>query len=106
VVAGLEVMDESPWKRLVGQVIFGGADFIADIQSRISEAKEIGEIPRALRFAGRPSLKKIFPPEICQDKTLRNEQIKIAHISYGYTLKAIADYLKIHYTTVSKIAKK
>jgi REP-associated tyrosine transposase len=106
VVAGVEVMDESPWKKLVGQVIFGGADFISDIQSRICEAKEIGEIPRAQRFAGRPSLKKIFPPEIPQDKTLRNEQIKIAHISYGYTLKAIAEHLKIHYTTVSKIVKK
>jgi putative transposase len=99
-------MDESPWEKLVGQVIFGGADFISDIQSRICEAKEIGEIPRAQRFAGRPSLKKIFPPEISQDKTLRNEQIKIAHISYGYTLKAIADHLKIHYATVSKIVDK
>jgi hypothetical protein len=72
-------MDESPWNRLAGQVIFGDADFISDIQSRICEAKEIGEIPRAHRFAGRPSLKTIFPPEIPQDKTLRNEQIKITH---------------------------
>ena len=99
-------MDESPWKELVGQVIFGGADFISDIQSRICEAKEIGEIPRAQRFAGTPSLKNIFPPEILKNTTLRNEQIKIAHISYGYTLKAIAEHLKIHYTTVSKIVKK
>ncbi|MBM9520738.1 helix-turn-helix domain-containing protein [Desulforhopalus vacuolatus] len=41
-----------------------------------------------------------------QNKTLRNAQIKIAHISYGYTLKAIAEHLKIHYTTVNKIVKK
>ncbi|MBM9521243.1 hypothetical protein JWG39_15590 [Desulforhopalus vacuolatus] len=74
-------MDESPWKELVGQVIFGGADFISDIQSRICEAKEIGEIPRAQRFAGRPSLKNIFPPEIHQNETLRNEQIKSAHLA-------------------------
>jgi hypothetical protein len=26
-----------------------------------------------------------------------------AHMSYGYTLKEIADYLGIHYTTVSKV---
>ena len=99
-------MDESPWKELVGQVIFGGAGFISDIPSRICEAKEISEISSAQRFAGRPSLKKIFPPEILQNKILRNEQIKIAHISYGYTLKAIAEHLKIYYTTVNKIVKK
>lgn len=26
-----------------------------------------------------------------------------AHLAHGYTLKDIADYLGIHYTTVSKI---
>ncbi|MBI5043584.1 MAG: helix-turn-helix domain-containing protein [Nitrospirae bacterium] len=28
-----------------------------------------------------------------------------AHVKYGYTLKEIADYLSIHYTTVSNIVK-
>jgi len=28
-----------------------------------------------------------------------------AHVKYGYTLKEIADYLGIHYTTVSKVIK-
>ncbi|MBI5043587.1 MAG: helix-turn-helix domain-containing protein [Nitrospirae bacterium] len=28
------------------------------------------------------------------------------YLRYGYTLKEIADYLTIHYTTVSKIIKK
>ncbi|MBM9520556.1 hypothetical protein JWG39_12090 [Desulforhopalus vacuolatus] len=106
VAASVELMDENPWKKLVGQVIFGGTGFISDIQNRRCEAKEIGEIPRTQRFAGRPSLKNIFPPEIPKNKTLRNEQIKIAHIRYGYTLKAIAEHLKTHYTTVSKRAKK
>jgi hypothetical protein len=27
-------------------------------------------------------------------------------LSYGYTLKEIADYLRIHYTTVSKVIGK
>ena len=105
VATGMEIMEESSWRKLVGQIIFGGADFVADIQSRISKAKEIGEIPRAQRFAGRPSLIKLFPPKMLQDKTLRNEQINIAHIRHGYTLKAIAEHLKIHYTTVSKIVR-
>jgi len=92
-----------PWQKLVGQIIFGGAEFVADIQSRISDAKEIGEIPRAQRFPARPALSVLFPLRIAQDKGHRNEQIKAAHIQYGYTLKEIAEQLNIHYSTVSKI---
>jgi len=29
-----------------------------------------------------------------------------AHVKYGYTLKEIADHLRIHYTTVSKVVSK
>ncbi|HIP83277.1 MAG TPA: addiction module toxin RelE, partial [Desulfocapsa sulfexigens] len=36
----------------------------------------------------------------------RNKQIESAHMQYGYTLKEIADQLKIHYTTVSKVLKR
>ncbi|MDH3348182.1 MAG: helix-turn-helix domain-containing protein [Desulfobulbaceae bacterium] len=50
-------------------------------------------------------IEDFFPPKMLQDKTLRNEQIYIAHIRHGYTLKAIAEHLKIHYTTVSKIVR-
>ena len=106
VAAGVELMDESQWKKLVGQIIFGDADFISAIQSRICEAKEIGEIPEPRGLPEELPCKKIFPPEIPQNKILRNEQIKISHISYGYILEAIAEHLKIHYTTASKIAKK
>ena len=39
------------------------------------------------------------------DKGTRNRNIRIAHLKYRYTLKEIADYLRIHYTTVSKALK-
>lgn len=105
VTDGLVRTEESPWKKLVGQIVFGGSDFGADIQSRLNEAKEIGEIPRAQRYPGRPSLKALFPKQETQDKAARNKQIEVAHMQYGYTLKEIADQLKIHYTTVSKVLK-
>ena len=35
----------------------------------------------------------------------RNRNIRIAHLKFGYTLKEIADHLRIHYTTVSKALK-
>ena len=60
VTDGMVKTEETPWKKLVGQIVFGGSDFVADIQSRLSEAKEIGEFPRAQRFAGRPPIKTLF----------------------------------------------
>jgi DNA-binding MarR family transcriptional regulator len=36
----------------------------------------------------------------------RDISINAAHMSHGYTLKEIADYLRIHYTTVSKVIAK
>lgn len=105
VADGLMDTEVSPWKKLVGQIVFGGSDFVADIQNRIDEAKEIGEIPRVQRFPGRPPLKKLFLKQKILDKAARNKQIVVAHVQYGYTLKEIADQLKIHYTTVSKVLK-
>ena len=39
------------------------------------------------------------------DKQARNKQMYKAHIKHGYTLKEIANYLGVHYTTVSKVIK-
>jgi REP element-mobilizing transposase RayT len=97
--------EQSPWKKLVGQMVFGSSDFVADIQSRLSEAREIVEIPRTQRFPGRPPLGELFPKQEKLDKAARNKLIETAHMQYGYTLKDIADQLHIHYTTVSKILK-
>jgi REP element-mobilizing transposase RayT len=105
VADGLLKQEPSPWKKLVGQIVFGGSDFVADIQSRLIDAEKIGEIPRAQRFPGRPTLGELFPKQEKQDKTVRNKQIEMTHMQYGYTLKEIADQLHIHYTTVSKVLK-
>ena len=105
VTEGLISTGERPWKNLAGQFIFGGADFVIDIQSRLSEVQEIGEIPRIQRVPGRPPLKFLFSEQEIKDKSYRNQQIEVAHMQHGYTLKEIADQLKMHYTTVSKILK-
>ena len=41
-----------------------------------------------------------------ETKASRDKNIHDAHVKYGYTLKEIADHLKIHYTTVSKVVSK
>jgi len=41
-----------------------------------------------------------------QDKKSRDQAMYEAHLQYGYTLKDIAEYNGVHYTTVSKVIKR
>jgi DNA-binding MarR family transcriptional regulator len=52
----------------------------------------------------RPNLATLFKG--INTKTQREKANYNAHMKYGYTLKEIADHLKIHYTTVSKVITK
>lgn len=94
---------EIPWKKLVGQIFLGGENFVSELQGLLEEKKETKEIPKLQRYPGRPSLAKLFPVRDSNDKKQRNKAINTAHLSYGYTLKEIGDYLGIHYTTVSRV---
>ena len=46
----------------------------------------------------RPPLNEIFK---YKDKKAKDKTMYEAHLQYGYTLKDIAEYIGIHYTTVS-----
>ncbi|MEI9479393.1 MAG: helix-turn-helix domain-containing protein [Deltaproteobacteria bacterium] len=39
------------------------------------------------------------------DREARKKGIYLAYVEYGYTLKQIAQHLKIHYATVSRTVK-
>ena len=71
----------------------------------LTDKTEIKEIPRRQRYTHRAALSEIFKSGKTKKKAIRNQQIHIAHLKLGYTLKEIADYLRIHYTTVSKALK-
>jgi REP-associated tyrosine transposase len=103
VVGKYDGNNDNPWKKLVGQVILGSDDFVTYIQDLIAEKKEIKEIPKLQRYSGRPPLSRLFSVGSLNNKKKRNESICNAHLSYGYTLKEIGEYLGIHYTTVSRI---
>ena len=94
---------EKPWKKLVGQIILGSESFVFEIQSRLDEKSETKEIPKAQRYPGRPSLSELFAGQDRKDKKKRNRVIQTAHLSYGYTLKEIGDFLALHYTTISRV---
>lgn len=102
VAEGLRDNQERFWKKLVGQVYLGSEKFVALLEEHIQEKREIGEIPRSQRYPGRPPLDSLFVNISGSTKQQRNLLIIESHIDYGYTLKEIADFLGIHYTTVSK----
>jgi len=93
----------SPWQKLTGQVFLGSENFVARMRELLGDKQEIKEIPRVQRYPGRPPLDRLLANIIKRDRQQRNDQIVQAHITYGYTLKEIADCLDMHYTTVSKI---
>jgi DNA-binding MarR family transcriptional regulator len=51
----------------------------------------------------RSSLKEIFKPK---DQKSKDQVMYEAHLQYGYTLKEIAEYIGLHYSTVSRAIKK
>jgi REP element-mobilizing transposase RayT len=96
---------KSPWGELQGQILLGEDSFVENSKDLLGNKEAIKEIPRQQRYAGRPYLKEIFNNKSLGGKNVRNQGICAAYINYGYSLKEIADYLGIHYTTVSKVIK-
>ena len=97
------VDQERPWKKLVGQVFLGSESFVARMEELLGDKREIREIPRAQRYPGRPPLNRLFGDTPFADRQQRNQRMVESHITYGYTLKEIADFLGVHYTTVSNV---
>ena len=101
VMAGLS--EESPWKRLKGQCLLGKEQFLSTLIPRLDEKRDETEIPRSARFAGRPSLAKLFHPG--SPKSRRDQMIARAHLQHGYSQQEIASQIGLHYSTVSRIIK-
>ena len=84
--------------------MLGREGFIEKFKDLLTQKEEIKEIPKMQRFANRPTIADVFKEKI-QNRQSSNKQMYKAHIKHGYTLKEIADYLGVHYTTVSKAIK-
>ena len=105
VISGAEV--EFPLDEIVGQLILGSEKFLRDINRHIGEKNivEISEYPREQRLSSDISLDNIFQKEMSAGKT-RDEIIYSIYYERDYTQKEIAEYLGIHYTTISRIIKR
>jgi putative transposase len=78
----------SPLKAIKAQLFLGQENFIEEIKHLMR---------------GKERLKEIFKGK---DKKSKDQVMYEAHLQYGYTLKDIAEYIGVHYTTVSRAIKK
>lgn len=96
---GLQVRDM--WKGLKGRMILGDKQFVEEVMEKVSAEKMTSEIPKAQRYINRPSLSTIFQSDSTDNNTIVLS-VKNAYY-HGYTLRQIAEFLKVHYTTVSRM---
>jgi hypothetical protein len=69
----------------------------------VQEKAESAEHAVSQRKAGRPTLVTLLPIDSGGGRAARNEAIRSAYFEHGYTQKAIADHLGLHYSTVSRL---
>lgn len=97
---------ESIWKGMKGQSLLGGENFVKKLIGYVKGQKEIKEIPRQQRLIGRPGLESLFNKRSVTTKHKRNVKIIESVEKYGYDQREIADYLGLHYSTISRLINK
>jgi putative transposase len=97
------IRGKSPWNELTGQIFLGDKAFIEKLRG--TDSDDLTEIPRCQRHATRPAIDEILSRESIVDREARKKGIYLAYVEYGYTLKQIAQHLKIHYATVIRTVK-
>ena len=90
----------SPLNGLRNQIYLGGEGFVQKMNALIDESKDLSEVPSSQRRLMPKTLS-----EYNEKATSRNEAIKLAYKSGGYSLKQIGDYFGLHYTSVSRIVR-
>ncbi|MFO0700713.1 MAG: transposase [Nitrospira sp.] len=94
----------SIWEGLRAQVLLGDDDFVEQLQGYLKDHEEIAEIPRNQRYVSRPPLKQLLNRTL--SKVKRDTVIRQAVHQHGYSQREVADWLGLHYATVSRIANR
>jgi hypothetical protein len=84
------------------RAFLGVEGFAEGLRHFVTEKQQIREIPKGQRFAGRPTLQKLFARRT-SDKTKRNQIIEKAVSEFGYSQMELARFLDLHYSTISRI---
>jgi len=92
------------WAELRGGILLGTDEFADKLKPFLSDYEALKEVPCRERLATRPSLDELFSD--VNDKAERDRRIHAAVRAHEYTLQAVADYLRLHYSTIRMIAKR
>ena len=92
----------SIWQGLEAQSLLGVEGFADGLRRLVTEKQQIREIPKGQRFVGRPSLEKLFSPK-SRGKASRDQLIVRAVTQHGYSQMNVANFLALHYSTISRI---
>ena len=96
--------EESFWEGLTGQSLLGVEGFVEGLLPHVMGKMKIREIPKGQRYIGRPSLEELFRTA-AHRKAHRDKVISQAVRRYGYSQIEVADFLGLHYSTVSRLMK-
>ena len=95
VTAGIK--ENGIWKEVRGQSVLGEGIFFEKLLAHVKAHEDIKEIPRRQRYVNRPALSTILAHEEHSAK-----QIRKAVMDYGYSQKEVAEFLGVHYSTISR----
>ena len=92
------------WEQLEAQVLLGVEGFAEALRGHVTGKQTIREIPKGQRLLGRPGLKKLMEG-VGKDKAKRDRLIAKAVTAHGYSQMEVAQHLKLHYSTISRLIK-
>jgi putative transposase len=98
------IAQNSIWENLEAQSLLGVEGFAEVLRPHVSGKVKMKEIPKGQRLMGRPSLDKLFQKNEAS-KASRDRAIAEAVSNYGYGQIEVAQYLKLHYATISRLVK-
>jgi putative transposase len=98
--------EEPIWSNLKGQIFLGEDTFVEKFIVYLKGREDIREIPKRQRYINRPSLGRLFERDALTNKKKRDKKIAEATERHGYSQKEVADYLGMHYSTISRLIRK
>lgn len=101
---GEGVNEASIWEGLEAQSLLGVEGFAQALVGHVTGKTKDKEIPKGRRLIGRPSLEKLFERD-GKKKAIRDRMIGEAVRKHGYSQMEVARYLKLHYSTISRLIK-
>ncbi len=97
---------ESIWSKVRGQSLLGKEDFVERLIGYVRGYEDIEEIPKSQRYMTRPKLDSLLTKRVLVDRNKRDSRVVEAVERYGYSQKEVADYLGMHYSTISRLVNK